>query len=168
MFGKYGLSESCTILSLMSPRGYKCVLDSRKWLAHAEIVFESSFVGAVCPGEAFSRASSSGFLLCEWDLQRLGQRLVKWLLPLALGTQFCSPKLDGKPHLRVTCFSPGHVENAATSFSRPTWDIVDHIHKDTTAYIDEHNRLWTRPHHDVDLMINEKMATVLQLPCLLE
>ena len=56
------------------------------------------------------------------------------------------------------------LKTPATSFSRPTWDIVDHIHKDTTAYIDEHNRLWTRPSHDVDLVINEKMATVLQLP----
>ena len=62
--------------------------------AHTEIVFESSFVGAVYPGAAFSRASSSSFL-CEWDPQRLRQRLVKWLFPLALGTHFCSPELDG-------------------------------------------------------------------------
>ena len=75
-------------------------------------------------------------LLCERHRQRLRQRPVEWLSPLALGTHVISPKLDGKPHLRVTCSSPGHVENAATSFSRPTWDVVDHIHKDTTAYID--------------------------------
>ena len=105
----------------------------KRVLVHAEIVFESSFIGAVCPSAAFSRASSSGFLLCEWDLQRVRQRLVKWLFPLALGTHFCSPTFDGKPHVRVTCSSPGHVENAATSFSRPTSDIMDHIHKDTTA-----------------------------------
>ena len=67
-------------------------------------------------------------------------------------THVCPPKLDGKPHLRFTCFSPVHVENAATSFSFPTWDVVDHIHKDTAAYIDEHSRLWTRPYHDVDQM----------------
>ena len=137
-------------------------------LARAEIVFESSSVGAFCPGAVFSRASSSGFLLCERHRQRLRRRRVRWLFPLALGTHVCSPELEGKPHLRVTSLSPGHVENAATSFSRPTWDVVDHNHKDTAAYIDEHRQLWTRPYHDVDLMINKKMATVLLLPCLLE
>ena len=48
-------------------------------LPFAEIVLESSFVGAVCLGAAFSRASSSSaFLLCKWDHQQLLQRLVKW------------------------------------------------------------------------------------------
>ena len=47
---KVWFSESSSVSSLMSPQGYKCVLHSRKVvLAHGEIVFESSFVGAVCP-----------------------------------------------------------------------------------------------------------------------
>ena len=37
------------------------MLFTKRVLAFAEIVFESSFVGAVCPGAAFSRTSSSDF-----------------------------------------------------------------------------------------------------------
>ena len=73
------------------------------------------------------------FLLCKQHRQRLRQRRVKWLFPLALGTHVCSPKLEGKPHLRFTCFSPGHVEKAATLFSRPT----KFVHMGATAHIDE-------------------------------
>ena len=73
------------------------------------------------------------FPLCERHRQRLRQSLVKWLFPLALGTHFCSPKLEGKPHLRFTCFSPGHVENAATPFSR----LTQYVHMGAAAYIDE-------------------------------
>ena len=56
-------------------------------------------------------------LLCERHRQRLRQRPAEWLSPLALGTRVCSSKLEGKPHLRFTCFSPGHVENADTVFT---------------------------------------------------
>ena len=139
---KVWFSVSSHASSLMPSLGYTCVLDNKKWLVHAEIVFESTFVGDVCPGAAFSRASSSGFLLCERHRQRLRQRSVEWLSPLALGTHFSSPTVDGKPHLRFTCFSPCHVEKAATPFSRPR----KFVHMGATAYIDEHNRLWTRPY----------------------
>ena len=89
-------------------------------------------------GRLSYRASSSVFfLLCELHSQRLLQRLVEGLRRLALGTHFCSPKLDCKPHLRFTCFIPRDVENAATVFPRPTRGIVHHTHTDTSAYIDE-------------------------------
>ena len=59
--------------------------------------------------------------------------MVEWLNPLALGTHFCSPKMEDKPQLRFTCFSPGHVEEAATPFSRPRKFVL----MGATAYIDE-------------------------------
>ena len=48
-----------------------------------------------------------------------------------------SHKLDCEPHLRFTCFTPRHVENAATVFPRRTRGIVHHTHTDTSAYINE-------------------------------
>ena len=77
----------------------------------------------------FSESSNTS----SWHRQRLRRRRVKWLFPLALGTHVCSPKMEGKPHLRFTCFSPGHVEKAATPFSRPK----KFVHMGATAYIDE-------------------------------
>ena len=76
-------------------------------------------------------------LLCERHRKRLRQRSVEWLSPLALGTHVCSPKMEDKPQLRFTCFSPGHVEKAATPFSRPT----QYVHTGATAYIDEQSTL---------------------------
>ena len=164
-------SELSDTSHLMPPLGYTCAFEKKECLLLLKLCWNPiSPVPFVLVWRSLVLRLPL-CLLCERHPQRLRQRLVEWLSPLALGTHVCSFKLESKPHLRFTCFSPGHVEIAATSYSRPTWDIVDHIHKDTTAYSDEHNRLWTRPYHVADLMNekieNENMTTVSQLPCLL-
>ena len=70
-----------------------------------------------------------------------------------------SPKLDCEPHLRFTCFTPRHVENAATVFPRPTRGIVHHTHTDTSAYIgeqstsDEAETRWRLDVHTLNMKI---------------
>ena len=60
---------------------------------------------------------------------------------LALGIFSFPIVLDCKPFLECSFFIPDDVENAATTFSLATRDIMEHIHLSVTAYIDTHSSL---------------------------
>ena len=126
-------SEPSNTSSLMPPQGYTCAFDQKKSACFCRNCVGIQFRRCRLTWWCFLVRRLSIFLLCERHRQRLRRRRVRWLFPLALGTHVCSPELDGKPHLRFTCFSPDHVEKAATPFSRPR----KFVHMGATAYIDE-------------------------------